>query len=82
MTNPTPTGLNAKAIVALIGSLLSVVGPWILSASAALPPPWPGVIGVIFAILTAAGVYRAPYLPKNTTIAPAPTSGSTPWPKS
>ena len=53
-------GVHAKSIVALIGSLLSFIGPWILQTSAALPPPWPALIGGIFALLTMFGVYRVP----------------------
>jgi len=81
-TNPTPT--VTKAWVALIGSTLTIVAPWILTATAALPQPWPGVIGLLLAGLTGAGTWRAPYLPKDTTIVPTPTEGgeyTSPWPK-
>lgn len=68
-----------KSWVALIGSLLTFIVPWIVQASAGLPAPWPAVIGAAVAVLTALGVYRAPYAPvppKETNT----TTPSTPWP--
>ena len=67
-----------KAWVALLGSLLTLIIPWLVQVSAGLPAPWPAVIGVIVALLTAVGVYHAPYQPAGATPAAAPTS--TPWP--
>ena len=61
---------KAKVYVALIGSLLTIVGPWILDASNTLSEPWPGVIGLVFAALTGLGVYQAPYKPTGTVLAP------------
>jgi len=84
MTTPTLTPSKAKTYVALIGSLLSVAAPLILQVSTALPPPWPAAIGGIFALLTALGVYHAPYKPPGTALTPVSAggggSGSTnPW---
>jgi hypothetical protein len=50
-----------KSWVALIGSILSAAVPLLLQVSAALPPPWPAVVGGVMALLTALGVYHAPY---------------------
>lgn len=61
---------KAKVYVALIGSVLTIVGPWILDSSNALPEPWPGVVGLVFAALTGLGVYQAPYKPTGTVLAP------------
>lgn len=68
MTAPAPAPSKAKAYVALIGSLLSVGIPILLQVSTSLPPEWQAVIGGVVALLTMAGVYRAPYLPKSTAI--------------
>lgn len=65
-----------KAWTALAGSILTLVIPWIVQASAAMPPPWPAVIGGIVAVLTALGVYRAPYAPAPQKNSPSPS----PWP--
>ena len=61
---------KAKAWVALIGSVLSLIIPYVLAISESLPEPWPAVIGVAVAVLTALGVYRAPYKPTDTVLAP------------
>ena len=61
---------KAKTAVGLIGSLVTFLGPFILSSTDALPPPWPVVIGLVFAVLTALGVYHAPYKPTGTVLAP------------
>lgn len=66
-----------KAWVALVGSLLTFVVPTLLAASASWPAPWPAVLGAVVAVLTAFGVYRAPYQPtQHTDTKPR----STPWP--
>lgn len=67
-----------KSWVALLGSILTLVIPWVVSASASFPEPWPAVVGAVVAILTAVGVYHAPY-------SPAPQKGQPPataWPTS
>jgi hypothetical protein len=61
---------KAKAWVGLIGSLLTLIGPAILQGTDALPSPWPLIIGLVFAVLTTLGVYRAPYKPTGTVLAP------------
>lgn len=70
MTTPTtePVPTKAKAWVALIGSLLSVGIPMLLQVSTALPPQYQAIIGGLVALLTMVGVYRAPYVPKNTVM--------------
>lgn len=73
-----------KAWVALAGSLLSFLIPWVVQVSTTLPEPWPAVVGGVVAVLTAVGVYHAPYQPVPTTNTPPTTGGggATPWPTS
>ena len=61
---------KAKTWVGLIGSLLTFVVPFVLSMETYLPPQWTAVIGVVLAVLTALGVYHAPYKPQGTVLAP------------
>jgi len=61
---------KAKAWVGLFGSLVTFVGPYVLSSTDALPAPWPVVIGIVFAVLTTLGIYKAPYKPTGTVLAP------------
>lgn len=79
-----------KSWTAFIGSLLTLIIPILLQFSPNFPPPWPAVIGAVIAVLTAFGVYHAPYQPvnRNGTVTPlnpptvgGPSSGS-PWPTS
>ena len=65
-----------KAWTALIGSLLTLIIPTLVSVSAAWPAPWPAVIGGVVAVLTALGVYRAPYRPVPKSGDSRPTA----WP--
>lgn len=62
MSSPTPSTPQTptKAIVGLIGSLISFVLPFVLQVSAVLPAPWPAVIGGVAAVLTALGIYKVP----------------------
>lgn len=60
-----------KAVVALVGSALSFLVPYILEVTNGLPAPWPAVVGVVLFILTAFGAYKAPYKPPGTVLAPA-----------
>lgn len=69
---------KAKTLVGLVGSLITFLGPFILQSTDALPAPWPAVIGVVFAVLTALGIYRAPYKPSGTTLALDPSQGDIP----
>ena len=77
---------KAKAWVGLFGTIVTLFGPQILADVAQLSSPWPTVAGILFAVLTALGIYRAPYKPKGTTLAldstqgmiPASTSGRVP----
>lgn len=62
---------KAKTWIGLVGSLVTFIGPFILSSTDALPPPWPVIIGVVFAVLTALGIYKAPYKPEGTVLAQA-----------
>jgi hypothetical protein len=59
-----------KTVVGFIGALLSFVVPLALSVSDTLPPPWPAVIGAVVVVATALGIYKAPYKPEGTTLAP------------
>jgi hypothetical protein len=59
-----------KTWVGLIGSLLSFAVPLILSVEQYLPAPWPAVIGAVLAVLTALGIYKAPYVPQEAVLAP------------
>lgn len=52
-----------KSWTALIGSLLTFIIPTVVSLSTSWPEPWPAVIGAVVAVLTAVGVYHAPYRP-------------------
>ena len=73
-----------KAWVALFGSVLTFVIPWIVEQSVSWPQPYPALVGMIVALLTAVGVYHAPYqpvTPKPSTGTPTePTSTIDPWP--
>lgn len=59
---------KAKTYVGLIGSLVTFIAPLALSVSDALPAPWPAVIGGVLAVLTALGIYKAPYKPTADTV--------------
>lgn len=61
---------KAKTWVAAVGGALTVIVPIVLSVSTNLPEPWPAVISAVVAVLTAVGVYRAPYRPEGTTVVP------------
>jgi hypothetical protein len=61
---------KAKTWVALVGSVLTVAVPLIVSVQDYLPSPWPGVIGAALSVLTALGVYKAPYVPQEAVLAP------------
>lgn len=63
-----------KTWVGLIGSLLTIVGPYILQAGDYLPAPWPLVVGLFFAVLTTLGIYKAPYRPTGTILAVDPSA--------
>lgn len=70
---PTITTLEpskSKTWIAAIGGALTVIVPIMLSVSTNLPEPWPAVISAVVAVLTAVGVYRAPYRPQGTTVVP------------
>ena len=86
---PIPT--YYKTIVALIGSVLTVVVPWLVQVSATLPPPWPALVSAIMALLTAFGVYKVPNrltqdqvnaaVAKGTVDVSAIPPAATPWPQ-
>lgn len=63
---------KAKTWVTLIGGLLTFIAPFTLEATQALPAPYPAIIGFVLLVLTALGVYHAPYAPAGTTLAIAP----------
>lgn len=68
-----------KAWVGLFGSLLTFIIPWVVQLTAGLPSPWPELIAAAVALLTAVGIYHAPYQPVSRVNPPASPSGS-PWP--
>lgn len=63
--------LKYKAYVGLVGSFLTFIVPSVVEYTANLDQPWPTIIGAVVALLTALGVYKAPYKPGGTVIAPA-----------
>lgn len=73
MTTPDLSSLipsKWKTWVGLVGSLLTFVVPYVLQISVGLPAPWPAAIGLVLALLTAFGIYKAPYKPEGTVLAP------------
>lgn len=73
MTTPDLSSLipsKYKAVVGLIGSALSFAVPYILEVTNGLSAPWPVVVGVVLFILTALGIYKAPYVPPGAVVAP------------
>lgn len=78
MTQLQGWSVAGKAWVALVGSLLSFVIPTIVQLSTSWPEPWPAVVSAVVAVLTAIGVYHAPYkpVPGRRVVAGA----ETPWP--
>lgn len=86
MTSPIVTPSKAKAVVALVGTLLTVAVPYLLQVATSLPEPWPAIASGLVGVLTVLGVYHAPYKPTGTVIVPdpvAPPSGgwTNPWKK-
>lgn len=82
--------LKYKAWVGLAGTILTLVLPYVLEAVAFLPQPWPIVAGGVVALLTAFGIYKAPYVPPGAVVVPtppvlpySPPTGEyqSPWPK-
>lgn len=77
MTTPTPditeiVPSKLKPWVGLVGSLLTLGVPYVLSVSDSLPAPWPLVVGLVIAVLGALGIYKAPYKPTGTVLAVDP----------
>lgn len=64
---------KAKTWVGLVGSVVSFVLPFALESADLLPTPWPAVLGALAAVLTALGIYKAPYRPRGTVLAVDPT---------
>lgn len=69
-----------KSWTALVGAFLAFLVPSLLQWSLSAPPPWPAVVGALVSVLTAVGVYNAPYRPHqgatttpSTTPSPLPT---------
>lgn len=69
--------IAGKSWVALFGALLTFIIPTLVQISTSFPEPWPAVIGGVVAILTAVGVYHAPYSPAPSKSA---QQSATPWP--
>lgn len=63
-----------KAIVALVGALLTAIVPLVVQVSTSLPEPWPALIGGLVALATMFGVYKAPYKPAGTELVPVGTT--------
>jgi hypothetical protein len=57
-----------KAWVGLIGSVLTLVVPFVLEAEQYLPTGANLAIGGVLAVLTSLGIYKAPYKPSNDTV--------------
>lgn len=68
-----------KSWVALLGSFLTFLVPWVVQQSANLPAPWPSLIAAVVAIASAVGVYHAPYQPVPR-LGAAPPTVNNPWP--
>lgn len=71
MTTPVITPSTLKTWIGLFGSVLAFAVPLLVSVQNMLPEPWPAVIGGVIAVLTALGIYHAPYVKPNTVIVPA-----------
>lgn len=69
-----------KAWLALLGSFLTFIIPWILQESDHLPQPWPYVIAAVVAVLSAVGVYHAPYKPAPGQGFGRSKPAASPWP--
>lgn len=92
MTAPVVTTVEptkAKAWMAAISALLTIVVPLILSVSTSLPGQWPAVVGGVIGLLGVLGVYKVPNQPPGTSIVPndqistlPPGVGYTPVPDS
>ena len=76
MTQLQGWAVAGKSWTALIGALLTFIIPTLVSASTSWPEPWPAIISAAVAVLTAVGVYHAPYRP----VAGSKQSTATPWP--
>jgi predicted anti-sigma-YlaC factor YlaD len=59
-----------KAIVGLVGSLLTFALPVIVDAEKWLPQPWPVIIAGVLGVLTFFGIVKAPYVPEGAVLAP------------
>lgn len=59
-----------KAIVGLIGALLTWLVPYVVQLLVYLPAPWPAVIGAAIAGLTYLGIVKTPYVPQGAVLAP------------
>jgi hypothetical protein len=70
-----------KAWTGLIGSLLTFIVPWVVQTSAGFPQPWPALVGAVVALMTAFGVYNAPYQPVSNAGVPQSGPSDNPWPK-
>ena len=73
MTAPVVTTIEptkAKAWVAGVSAVLTVVVPYILSVATYLPDPWPAVVGGLIGLLAVFGVYKVPNRPADTVIVP------------
>lgn len=79
---------TAKTWTSLIGTIITLVIPYLLQISPSFPAPWPAIVAAILAILTAFGVYKVPNAPGNRHNPMSPAQNPVfsnydfPWPKS
>ena len=83
--------IAGKSWTAFLGGILNILIFAITQFAFALPPQWVVIIQAIVTVLTAVGVYHAPYSPVGRASAPvtllnSPTVGGpftgSPWPTS
>jgi hypothetical protein len=78
MSTPTVVPSKLKTWITLIGGLLGAAVPLVLSLVDYLPPQWAAAITAVIGLLTALGVYHAPYTPSGTKVVPDTAAKSVP----
>lgn len=59
-----------KPWVGALGALLTFIVPTLTEVVAELDQPWPAVFAAVLAGLTWLGIYKVPYAPSGTVLAP------------